>query len=99
MDKDARHDLEAATRALEAELRARDRSRAMTQPELDGLVDCAVGLERALGRAKDSGAVKETPGIAEAFEVWDSARQFVHEHEPTRAFSPPMWTDPPMGAA
>jgi hypothetical protein len=96
MDDDARHDLEAATRALEAELRCRDRSRALTQPELDGLVECAVGLERALGRAKDAGAVKETPGIPEAFAVWDDAREFVHQHEPTRAFAPPMWTDPPI---
>jgi hypothetical protein len=93
MDKDARQDLEAATRALEAELRARDRSRPMTEPDHDGLVDCADGQERALGRAKDGGAVKETPGIAEAFEVWDSARQFVHEHEPTRAFGPPLWRE------
>jgi hypothetical protein len=75
---DVERDLQVATRALEAELRARDDERPMTQAELDGLVDCAAGLERALRRAQEA----EMPITGEAFAVWDRARQFVREHEP-----------------
>jgi hypothetical protein len=89
MDHDVERDLEAATRALEAELRARDRGRPMTEAEMDGLVDCGAGLERALRRAQEAAM----PITEEAFAVWDRARQFVREHPPTQG--PPMWVDAP----
>jgi hypothetical protein len=84
MDDDVQHDLEAATRALEAELRSRDPARAMTQAEHDELVDCGAGLERALRRAQEA----EMPITEEAFAVWDRARLFVREHEVTRSDAP-----------
>jgi hypothetical protein len=77
MDDDVQRDLEAATRALEAELRSRDPDRPMTQTEHDDLVDCGAGLERALRRAQEA----EMPITEEAFAVWDRARLFVREHE------------------
>jgi hypothetical protein len=76
MDDDVERDLEAATRALESELRAREGRRPMTQAELDALVECGAGLERALRRAQEA----EMPITEEAFAVWDRARQFVREH-------------------
>ena len=89
MDDDARRDLEAATRALEAELRARDESRPMTQTELDRLIDCGAGLERALRRAQAAGM----PITEEAFLVWDRARQFTRDHEPMSRFGRDMPSD------
>jgi hypothetical protein len=82
MDDDARRDLEAATRALEAELASRDESRAMSQAELDRLIDCGMGLERALRRAQLVGM----PITEEAFLVWDRARRFARDHEPEPRF-------------
>lgn len=77
MDDDAGHDLESSTRALQAELRARETSQPMSEAELDRLVECGVGLERALRRAQVAG----TPITEEAVLVWDRARQFVDEHD------------------
>ncbi len=82
MDHDARRDLEAATRALEAELASCDDSRQMSQAEFDDLIECGVGLERALRRAQVIGM----PITEEAFLVWDRARQFVRDHEPAPRF-------------
>jgi hypothetical protein len=82
MDDDVRRDLEAATRALEAELGARDDARPMTHAELDELVDCGADLEQALRMAQEA----EMPITEEAFAVWDRARQFVREHEPAQAY-------------
>jgi hypothetical protein len=93
VDDDTTHDLEAATRALEAELRARDASRPMTDAELNSLVECGVGLERAIRRAQEAGAVNEPPGFAEAIDVWDRGRQFIREHEPPPLFGTAKWTD------
>jgi hypothetical protein len=91
-DDDARNDLEATTRALEAELAARDEARPLSQAELDRLVDCGVGLERALRRAQVAGL----PITKEAFLVWDRAREFVRDHEPLPRFNRvPPW-DPPQ---
>ena len=82
MDDDVRLDMQAATHALDAELRLRDDARPMTQAELDALVDCGAGLERALSRAQEAGM----PITEEAVAVWDRARQFVREHEPAHAY-------------
>jgi hypothetical protein len=95
VDHDTTHDLQAATHALEAELRARDASRPMTEAELSSLVECGAGLERAIRRAQEAGAANEPPGFAEAIDVWDRGRRFMREHEPPPLFGTAMWTDAP----
>lgn len=69
-----------ATRALEAELGAREEARPMSDAELDRLLDRGAGLERALRRAQIVGV----PITEEAVVAWERARQAVDEHEQAR---------------
>lgn len=92
MDDDATRDIEAATRALEAELAGRDEARPLSEAELNRLVDYGTGLERALRRAQEAGL--PIPPAADL--VWQRARAFAHAHEPMRRFGRiPPWDDPP----